>query len=307
MQIQTVSIVGLGALGILFGNHLSRVMPEDTLRIIADRDRISRYKQEGIYCNGELCRFNYVTPEDICKSADLLIFAVKYTGLEAAIKAAENQVGPETIIISLLNGISSEELIGQYYGADKVVYSFAQGMDAVKEGNRLTYHHMGMIRFGKTPQGGNDNSDKVTALEDFFRRTGVPYEVTHDIRRSMWGKLMLNAGVNQAAAVYLCDYAGLQQKGGSRDTMIAAMREVLALSEKEGVNLTEKDVEYWLSVLDGLNPRGKPSMQQDIEAGRLCEVELFSGTVLKLGEKHGLDFPVNRLLYNKIKDMESKY
>jgi 2-dehydropantoate 2-reductase len=307
MQINTVSIIGLGALGILFGNHLSKVVPEGRLRIIADRDRISRYNKEGIYCNGELCRFNYMAPEDICKPADLLIFAVKYTGLEAAIKAAENQVGPYTIIISLLNGISSEELIGQYYGTDKVVYSFAQGMDAVKEGNRLTYHHMGMIRFGKTSQGGNDNSDKVTALENFFRQTAVPYEVVDDIRRSMWGKLMLNVGVNQAAAVYLCDYGGLQQKGGSRDIMIAAMREVIALSEKEGINLSEKDIEYWLSVLDGLNPQGKPSMQQDIEAGRLCEVELFAGTVLKLGEKHGLDFPVNRLLYSKLKDMESKF
>lgn len=308
MKIQTVSIVGLGALGILFGHHLSKVMPEGGLRIVADRDRITRYKREGIYCNGELCRFNYVTPdEEVYSPADLLIFAVKYTGLEAAIRAAANQVGPGTIIISLLNGISSEELIGQYFGSEKIVYSFAQGMDAVKEGNKLTYHHMGMIRLGKTEQGGRDNSEKVNAVGTFFKQTGVQHEVVDDIRRSMWGKLMLNVGVNQAAAVYRCDYGGLHQKGVIRDTMTAAMREVLVLSEKEGVNLTEKDIEYWLSVLDGLNPQGKPSMQQDIEAGRYSEVELFAGTVLRLGEKHGLDFPVNRKLYDKIKDMESKF
>lgn len=79
------------------------------------------------------------------------------------------------------------------------------------------------------------------------------------------------------------------------------------MSEKEGIHLTEADLNYWLSVLGTLGPEGKPSMAQDVEVGRFSEVDLFSGTVLELGEKYGVPTPVNKELYERIKLIESKY
>ena len=304
-QIKNVSIIGLGALGILFGQQMKKKLPQGSLKIIADQDRINKYKTEGIYCNGELCDFEYISPDENIRPADLLIFAVKYTGLNEAIKAARKQVGPDTIIISLLNCISSEEIIASHFGEEKLLYAVAQGMDAVKEGNRLTYHNMGLICFGGPAEG--ERQAKVDAVDLLFTETGIPHEVCSDMRKRMWGKLMLNVGVNQTAAVYKCCYKGLQNKGQIRDTMIAAMEEVFVLSEKEGVKLTRGDIDYWLNILDGLNPGGKPSMQQDIEAGRKTEVELFAGTILRLSKKHGIDCPVNQMLYNRIMDMEKTF
>lgn len=306
MEIKTVSIIGLGALGILFGNHLSKHMFKDDLRIIADSKRVDRYKSEHVYCNGEVCDFNYITPESDYSPADLLIFSVKSNGLASAIKAVEKQVGPNTIIISLLNGISSEEIIGQTFGMDNLLYSVAQGMDAVKVHNKLTYEHMGMICFGDIKPGIHP-SEKVEAVTQFFKKTGLPYEVDVNMQKRLWGKFMLNVGVNQAVAVYECDYGGILKEGAARNTMISAMKEVLTLSEKENVSLTQADLDYWLKVLEGLSPQGKPSMRQDLEAKRYSEVELFAGTVLSLGKKHGLFFPTNQMLYNKIKEMESHF
>ena len=57
MTIKRVSIIGLGALGILFGHHLSKKMPKEDLRIIADQERIQRYETDNVYCNGERCQF----------------------------------------------------------------------------------------------------------------------------------------------------------------------------------------------------------------------------------------------------------
>ena len=148
MDIKKVSIIGLGALGILYGHHLSKKMSRGNLRVIADRTRIERYENEGIYCNSERCHFNYVTPDELCDPADLLIFTVKYEGLKAAIQAVKKHVGEQTIILSLLNGITSEAVIGQSYGTDHILNSVAQGMDAVKVGNQLTYDHKGIICFG---------------------------------------------------------------------------------------------------------------------------------------------------------------
>jgi len=305
MEINKVSIIGLGALGTLFGNQLSKNMPEEDLRIIADWDRIQRYKKDKIYCNNEICRFNYVTPEEPCEPTDLLIFAVKYNDLKDAIKSVKNHVGENTIIISVLNGITSETIIGETYGMDKVLYCVAQGMDAVKVGNRLTYHNMGMLCFGENEP--DVISDRVKMVSRFFDKTGVPYEAVIDMQKRLWGKFMLNVGINQTVAVYSTNYGGVQKEGEARDTMIAAMREVIDISEKEGINLTEEDLNYWLEIVSTLNDEGKPSMAQDVEAGRFSEVELFSGAVLQFGKKHNIDTPVNQSLYNKITSIENEY
>ena len=306
MEIKTVSIIGLGALGILFGHQLSKHMSKDNLRIVADRDRIARYRRDRVYSNDEICDFNYITPDEKSGFTDLIIFSVKFNGLPGAIKAVKNQIGPETIIISLLNGIGSEEIIGRVYGYDKVLYSVAQGMDAVKIGNKLSYQNMGEICFGDL-QPKSSLSERIETTKNFFEKIKLPYEVDMNMRKRLWGKFMLNVGVNQAVAVFECDYGGILKDGLARDTMISAMREVINLSEPENVYLDEADLEYWLRILEGLNPLGKPSMRQDLEANRKSEVELFAGTVLGLAKKHGLPCPTNQMLYDRIKERESLF
>jgi 2-dehydropantoate 2-reductase len=305
MEIKKVSIIGLGALGILFGNHFAKRIPKEDVRIIADSERIEKYKKEHVYCNGEPCNFHYVTPEKPCEPADLLIFTVKYEGLHDAINAVHHHVGKDTIILSALNGITSEGIIGQAYGLDKILFSVAQGMDAVKVGNKLTYEHMGMLCFGDQEPG--IISDKVKSVAAFFDKIGFPYEVDTNMNKRLWGKFMLNVGVNQTVAVYKSNYGEIQRDGEARETMIAAMREVMTLSVYEGTNLTEADLNYWLSVLATLSPEGKPSMAQDLEARRYSEVGLFAGAVLEMGEKHQVPTPVNKKLFDTIKSIEGTY
>jgi len=305
MKINTVSIIGLGALGIMYAHHFSKKLPKENVRIIADHERINRYLQNGIYCNGELCTFNYVTPDESVSPSDLILFTVKFDGLQEAIESVKKHVGKDTIFMSALNGIISEEMIGEAFGFENVLYCVAQGMDAVKVGNQLTFDHKGKLVFGDHEPG--IISDKTKAVEEFFKLVELPYEVDTKMKHRIWGKFMLNVGVNQTVAVYKSNYGEVLREGEARQTMIAAMREVIQISEKEGINLSEADLDYWLKVLGTLSPEGKPSMAQDIEAKRFSEVELFSGTVLKYAEKHGLEAPVNKMLYEKIISIESEY
>lgn len=304
-EIKTAAVIGLGALGTLFGNHLSKRMEKEDLRIIADRDRIARYQREKVYSNGEECDFRYVTPDEKTEPADLVLVAVKYLQLGDALAAIKNQVGTDTLILSLLNGITSEGIIGKVYGMDKVVYCVAQGMDAVKVGNQLTYKNMGRLCIG--PLDGGPLPEKVQKVASFFRRMDCPFEADENMQKRMWGKFMLNVGVNQTVAVFGPCYGDIQKDGKQRDTMTSAMREVIALSVLEGVNLTEEDLQYWLRLLQTLDPNGKPSMRQDVEAKRPSEVALFSGAVLELAKKHGLCVPVNQMLYDNILAMEARY
>jgi 2-dehydropantoate 2-reductase len=305
MKIKTVSIIGLGALGILYGHHLSKRMPFENLRFVADAKRIARYQSEQVYCNGERCNFRYVAPDEVLGPADLMIFAVKYNSLQSAIVAAKNQIGPQTILLSVLNGIISEEDIAAVYGRDHLLYCVAQGMDAMKYGSQMTYAHMGKLCFG-----GRETSvipEHAKVLSEFFTEMEIPHEMDDHMMKRMWGKFMLNVGVNQTVAVIADNYGEIVKAGSARDTLIAAMREVLRLSEKEGIDLTEEDLAYWVKILETLNPEGRPSMRQDVDAKRPSEVELFAGTVVKLGKKHNVSTPVNEMLYNKIKKLESQY
>ena len=304
-EIQTVTVVGLGALGTLFGHLLSQHISKQSLRILADPGRIARYRQDGVFSNGKPCDFQYVSTADAAAPADLLLVAVKSTQLDAALDTMRAHIGPHTLILSLLNGISSEEKIANRYGWEKVVDCIAYGMDAVKEGNRLTYQHTGKLCIGTHLDG--PPTEQVRRITRIFDRNAFPYEVSEAMGNRMWGKFMLNVGVNQTVAVFGPNYGAIQPDGPQRETMIAGMREVVTLSRYEDVNLTEDDLKYWLDILSTLNPEGKPSMRQDVEARRPSEVGLFAGTVLALAKKHGVETPVNRMLFARIQEIETGY
>lgn len=119
---------------------------------------------------------------------------------------------------------------------------------------------------------------------------------------------MLNVGVNQACMAYETNYRGVLTEGSDAyRTMCAAMREVMALAEAEGVPLSEEDFNGYIALIRTLSPEGMPSMRQDAVERRCSEVEMFSGTMIKMAEKHGIEVPANRFLYSRIKEIEAEY
>ena len=306
MKIEKVSIIGMGALGVLFGNYFVEKLGKDAVSFVLNKDRIRKYNENLVKCNGKICDFKIVDEEEKVESADLLIFAVKFTALDEALKSAKNHVGKNTIIISLLNGICSEEIIGEAFGKERIIYCIAQGMDAVKIGNELTFSHLGELCIG-IPKEEQYKKDMLNDLEEFFKFINLPHTVENDIIHRLWSKFMLNVGVNQTVMVYEGNYGTVIREGEAREMMKNAMREVIEVAKYEGVTLTEDDLNGYVALIDTLSPEGMPSMRQDGLARRYSEVELFSGTVLKLAKKHNLKAKVNKYLYDKIKKMESEY
>lgn len=295
-----IAIIGMGALGLLFGDMLQSAFD---VGFIVDPQRRAAYAGQPITINGMEKHFRLLDAGAV-SPADLLIFAVKGTALDQAIEDAAGYVGPDTVIVSLLNGITSEEIIRRRFGADHIIYCTAQGMDAVREGRSLRYTRCGKLCIGLP---GGKRSPDLDALCAAFDAAGVPYEVDPDILHRLWSKFMLNVGVNQVVMVHEGNYGMIHKPGPARDQMIAAMREVIPLSKLEGVPVTEEDLEYYVNLMDTLSPEGMPSMRQDGLAHRKSEVELFAGTVCRLAAKHGLAVPVNEELYRIIKAMEAKY
>lgn len=303
-EIKTLGIVGLGALGTLYAHLLTEALGRDRVLILADSDRVERYRREGVYFNGRLCGFQYADAASVQAPVDLLLFAVKFNGLGDAIALCRHLVGPDTTLVSVLNGISSEEILGGAFSPAQVVWCVAQRMSARKSGNHVTVTPFGELALGVPSGQGDVHLRRLTA---FFDSIKFPYSLPDDIRVHMWSKLLCNTGCNQTAMVFECGYGGLQAPGRAREAMLGAMREVAAVANAEGVPLSEADVQSWTAIIDSFPPDGEPSMRQDGKARRRSEVELFAGTVRRLAQRHGISVPVNDWLYQRIQDMESAY
>ncbi|MEA4942401.1 hypothetical protein SDC9_82005 [bioreactor metagenome] len=303
-EIQTVGIVGLGALGVIFAHQLTQGAGYENVKVLANADRTARYKKEGVFLNGERCAFHYADAAAENKPLDLLLFSVKFGALESSIAECRHLVGPDTTVISALNGISSEQILSDAFGKEKIVWCVAQKMSAVKDGNRATCPIFGELALG-VPMGQDDC--RLRALTAFFDRVKFPYCLPENIQVHMWSKLLCNTGCNQAAMVFQCGYGELQVPGPARDAMLGAMREVVQVANAEGVPLSEQDVAEWDSIIRAFPANGEPSMRQDGKAHRKSEVELFSGTIRRLAAKHGIAVPVNDRLYRQVQEMESAY
>ncbi|MFA6940829.1 MAG: ketopantoate reductase family protein [Clostridiaceae bacterium] len=301
-EIKKVSLIGLGGIGASFGAKIHK-FDSSMLRIAADSKRIEKYKNNGIYINNERVDFNYFTPDTNIEKADLLIIATKYQGLKDAIEESKNHVKDDTIIMSLLNGIESEDIIHKYYPNNKVLYSFVVGSDIVREKVRITYENLGNITFGDK---NNEFLSKQAALvKDLFDKSGVPYNIPINMEKAMWCKFMFNVGINQSSAVLEAPYGVFKEIPESREVMKALMNEVVQISVKAGVNLSSEDMDLFLNkTLPSLSARGKTSMLQDIEAGRKTEVEMFAKTVVNMGIKYNIPTPVNQVFYNMIRTKE---
>lgn len=299
--IKRVYISGLGAIGSSYAACFYENNP-DMVTVIADRKRIERYRTQGVLVNEKAYSFRYIEPGTTGETADLILIAVKQHQLDESIQTIRNFVGEKTIILSLLNGISSEELVGKEFGMEKLLYSFVVGTDAVREGTKTSFSKLGKIVFGE--QDDSEHSEKVRAVKELFDRVKIPYQIPDKILKELWWKFMLNVGINQVSAILKAPYGVFQKFGEARELMEMACWEVIRISEKVGINLSAEDLQNSIKVINTLAPSGKTSMLQDAEAGRKTEVEIFAGTVVKLGHEYGVATPINGFLLKAIHTIE---
>jgi 2-dehydropantoate 2-reductase len=300
-SIKTISIVGAGAMGSFYVSKFSD-MDASSVSFIAGGKRSDRLKAEGIVVNGKQYMVPVVRPEDKTTPADLIIVAVKNHHLPEAIRDMAPRVGSSTIIISVMNGIDSEEQIGAVYGMDKMLYAVAVGIDALRNGNAMTYTTQGKLFFGEA-----DNrilSDRVKRVQELFNRAEIIYETPEDMIRILWWKFMINVGINQTSAVLRAPYGIFQTSRDAQELMDSAMREVTAIAAAAEIDITEDDINHWYGFLSQLSPEGKTSMLQDVEAKRKTEVEMFAGKMMELGKRYGIPTPVNETLCRIIRVIE---
>lgn len=302
-EIKTVLICGMGAIGSVYANAIYNYN-NNILSVLVDKARLKKYQNNPPVFNGKTMDFNYVTPDSTSTKADLILIATKNNTMSDVLKNIENFVKQDTIILSLLNGLQSEDMLAEKYGSDKILYSYYIGHTSTRNGREVT--HDGVY---KTVFGDKDNTDyskNVIKVKNFFDKVGIPYEIPTDMDYSRWWKFMFNVGYNQASSVLNAQYKYFQNCEKVNELALNLMQEVVSVAVKEEVKNTEKLIPEALKALDIMIPCASTSMLQDINACRPTEVDAFAGYIVTLGKKHNIKTPYNTIVYDIIKALEEK-
>ena len=297
-EIEKVLICGIGAVGSIYANIISSY-DKNCLKVLVDKNRYDKYIKTPKIFNGKELALNYILPDEKNYKADLIIIATKFDGLKDTIKNIENFVKYDTIILSLLNGITSEELIAQKYDWKHIPHAYFIGHSAMRQGNIITHDGTGLIVFGIKDPRKTDIND-ITLLKNYFDKAGISYKIPKDIYRSLWLKYMLNVSTNQPSAIFRMTFGQMQTNQKFRKYIKNIMQEVLNIAKACGVNNTESMIKEAFESFDKMIPEGKTSMLQDVEAGRKTELEIFGTTMVKLGEKYNIPTPYNKMLKEMI-------
>ncbi len=304
-MIKRVAVIGAGGLGAVYANIFSQAGIITTL--VAKGERYERLMRDGIYINDS----HYSLPVlDSTNSehgfiADLIIVATKFHHLASALPDLATLVGPNTIFISLLNGLTSEDIIGEMYGRENVLLSIAMNLDARREGNHIYHSRPPLLIFGE--KNNRQHSPKVTVVKDVLESVGISHEIPEDMYRMVWWKFMVNVGMNQSSAVTGATYGLYKTESELRWLKEALMHEVIKVAQAEGVSLKDEDATSFYKTLDLIAEDGKTSMLQDVEALRKTEIEMFAPVVIELGKKHGIPTPVNRTIFSVIHTLEKTF
>ena len=279
-----------------YANKLKNVCE---LKILADFERVEKYKKKIPTLNGENIELEYVLPSERYE-ADLIIISTKASGLDSAIQYITNFVSEKTIIISLINGISSEEKISAVFPQAKVLRSYFIGHSAIgiNENGEKKYFQDGVGKIVFEPD---------LELETFFKKNNIDYEIANDIIFSQWIKHGVNIILNEPSAIYKCSVGDLRRR---KDYLALAKNLIGEVKQVAGACGIKNLGDYEKNVLESaelIADDGKTSMYQDIIAKRKTEIDIFSGEIIRLGCKYGIKTPYNEEIYSKIKLLEKEF
>jgi len=300
-KMQKVALIGLGAMGATYGKLLHDYLGRERFAVIMDEDRKKHYCLYGMTVNETATDFRCAAAEEV-GVCDLILVTVKYAQLSQAAAAIAPCVGTDTIILSLLNGINTEELLQKTYGEKRVPYAITIANDLQRQGNAVTYKNTGRVAFGYQGK----MTDDILAIKELLDLAGISCEATEDIRRLQWMKFLINVNLNQIGAVLSATYGDFQQNSHLQKLLDLVGHEVIGFANACGVDLREEDFQEFLRILDTLDSNGGTSMYQDMQAGRLTEVDIFAGEIMRLGAEKGIAVPYNTMLYHMIKALEIK-
>jgi 2-dehydropantoate 2-reductase len=299
-----IAVIGCGAVGSLFAANLGTLGDVEVWAYDPWQEHVDAINANGLRLSGAgdvVGKVNATSDPGALPPAELGIVATKSQHTSAAL-AATAHAFEHGSVCSVQNGAGNEELVAEHVARVIRGTTFPAG-HVIEPG------HVGWDTKGDTHIGPFEPRpapmDAVEALADACTRAGMPTHALEDARGAQWRKLIFNAASNAIAALTGRTH-GQVAEPPTRDLAWAVMAEGRAVADAQGIVLdmspeelfdhaARKDVAYG----------HKPSMLQDVEAGRETEIDFLNGAIATFGERYGVDAPLNRALTQLVKGKES--
>lgn len=309
-----IAIIGAGALGSVFGGFLA--LSGHGVTLLGRKWHLNAVERNGLRIEGiwgEHLVKNLKLTEDaqsLESKFDLVLITVKaYDTLDAA-RTAKNLVKSEGLVISLQNGIGNGEIL------DRVIGSNNSALGRVIFGAEIT--RPGVVKVSVCadeveigPITESYPASRIIAIGNaakIIADSGIPCRYSENVQISLWAKAVYNCALNPLGAILGATYGELADGPHTRRIMDDIIRECIAVAQAKGVSFPWGDAEgYIREFYKRLVPptrNHRPSMLQDMERGRLTEVDSLNGLIVSYGEQLKIETPVNRLVTSMIKAKE---
>ena len=300
-MIHSVAVLGAGAVGSYIIWGISS-LDDVELGVIAQGDRADRIKKNGCLINGKVYHPKVWTPGE-AKKADLLVVALKYNALLSALPDIREAVGEDTIVMSLMNGVDSEEIIAKEVGSSHLLYSVIK-IASHKEGEGYCFEPETTIGIIYGEQEPPYDSERVQDIKRLFERTKIHSRSTEYIREEIWSKYRLNVCNNLPQAILGAGVGCYRDSIHMKAISDKLKDELEAIALAKGIDMSK--VENTSAQRCAVSPGARYSTLQDLDAGRQTEIEMFSGALIRMGKELGVPTPYNEYTYHMIKALEEK-
>jgi len=300
-----VAVIRTGAVGGYFGAKLA--LASHRVSFIARGAHLEAMRRHGLTIEsfqGDLrIRDALFTAEPSdAAGADLVLFCVKSYDTEAAAQALASLIGEKTQVLSLQNGVDNADKIAAHWGEKHTLAGVVYlGSQLVGPGT-IKHSTGGRIVFGEMD---GSVGDTTKSIEQALTAAQIPCEISKDIRKAQWRKLLWNAPFCAISCLTRATVNEIIESDSLRKLAVDCMAEVRQAAETQRVGLEPELVDETLNFSKSLGDF-KPSMLQDLEARKPLEYEAFNGVVVKLLRQAGKEAPVNQVFYGALEYLDKK-
>ena len=236
---------------------------------------------------------------------DLYVLATKASGVGPAAQTIAPIMGPESMVITIQNGLGAGERIAQFMPTDRVLLGVADGFGASMKGPGHAHHNaMNLIRLGEMDGGISDRLQQITGV---WRQAGFKVKAFDDIDQLIWGKYICNSTFSGPCTVFNCTLGELMANPDWWEIGKGCALEVYALGRHKGIDFNFDDPIEYVTAFGNKMPDARPSMLLDHLARRPSEIDAINGMAVELGREYGIATPYNEVLSAVVRQRETEF
>jgi 2-dehydropantoate 2-reductase len=298
-------IVGPGAMGCLFAARLKKAGFDATL-LDYNEERAEQINEQGIVVEGVTGEYTAKVPTvagGISERPDLVLLCVKSYKTREASQTIQPWLDQDTVVVTLQNGVGNVEILEEVFGKERVLGGVTAEAATLLGPGKIRHAGQGETIIGP----GGDPNSLTEKLISFLSQAGFKSRSVDKVDDLIWGKLIINVGINALTAITRLKNGLLPQFDGTRLVMEEAVKEAVAVARAKNIQLPYPDPLGRVIEVCGATAGNIASMLQDVLKERMTEVDAINGAIVREGRTTGIPTPVNLTLTSLVEAIQETY